>query len=99
MNLAFTSDEEDDILNATVRSSETGSVAYTIETPKFSGGTMTTTVRREHRVYYGSSEFLFRILWKGAKGSFEDVMVVVSPTTLEEVPVREVLKSAPGGST
>lgn len=98
MNLTFTSDEEDDILNTTIQNSDTGSVVYTIETPKYTGGTLTTTVRRQNQVY-SSSRFLFRVLWKGARGSLEDVMVVLDFRTLEEVPVREVLKSAPGSST
>jgi hypothetical protein len=42
---------------------------------------------------------VFRILWKGARGSLEDAMVVSDFRTLEEIPVRQVLKGAPGSST
>jgi hypothetical protein len=98
MDLSFTLDEEDDILNATVRDSETGSVAYTVETSKYSGGPLTTTVRRHNQVY-GSNRFLFRIFWKGTRGSLEDVRVVMDFRAPVEVPVREVLKSASGSST
>jgi len=98
MNLAFTLDDEDDILNVTIRDSETDSVVYTVETPKYIGGTFTTTARRRHQSN-GTTRFLFRFLWKGARGSLEDVMVVLDPETWEEVPVREVLQSAPGVST
>ena len=98
MNLTFVSDEEDDILNTVIQNSETGSVVYTIETPKYTEGTFTTTVKRQNQVYR-SSKFLFRILWKGARGSLDNVMVLLDCRTLEEVPVREVLKNAPGSST
>ena len=95
MKLIFASDEEDDILNAIIRNSETDSVIYTIETPKHSGGTLTTTIRSQNQVY-SSRRFLFKILWKE---SLEDATVVSDFRTLKEVPVREVLKSAPGGTT
>lgn len=99
MILSFTPNEEDDILNTTIRHPATGgSVKYTIETPRYAGGTLTTTVTRENRVYR-SRRFLFRILWKGKRGSLEDVIVVLDHRTLQEVPVRDVLKVAPGGST
>ena len=98
MNLSFAPNEEDDILNTTIRDSQTGSVMYTIETPKYAGGTLTTTVTRQNRVY-SSNRFLFRILWKGARGSLEDAMVVLDFRTLEEIPVRQVFKGAPGSST
>lgn len=98
VNLTFASDEEDDILNTTIRNSDTASVEYSIETPKYTGGTLTTTVKRQNQVYW-SSRFLFRILWKGSRGSLEDVTVVLDARTLEEVRVRDVLKSAPGSST
>lgn len=98
MNLTFTSNEEDDILNTTIRNSETDSVVYAVETPKYTEGTLTTTIKRQNQVYM-SSDFLFRILWKGKKGSLQDVTVVLDCGTLAEVPVREVLKSAPGSTT
>jgi len=99
MNLSFTSNEEDDVLsmtslNATIRDSDTGSVMYTIETPKYAGGTMTTTVTRRNQID-GSTRFAFRILWKGAK----DVKVVLDAWSLEEIPVGEVLGSARGSTT
>ncbi|KAF9645293.1 hypothetical protein BDM02DRAFT_3189829 [Thelephora ganbajun] len=98
MNLSFTLNEEDDILNTTVRDSETGSVMYTVETPKYAGGTLATTVTRRNQID-GSTRFAFRILWKGVRGSLEDVMVVLDSRTSEEVPVREVFESAPGSTT
>jgi hypothetical protein len=98
MNLSFTPSEEDDILNTTIRDSETGSVMYSIETPKYAGGTLTTTLTRQNQIYR-SARFLYKILWKGVRGSLEDVMVVLDFRTLAEVPVRNVLRSAPGGST
>jgi hypothetical protein len=67
LNLSFTLDDEDDILNATIRDSETGSVMYTLETPKYAGGTLTTTATRTNRTD-GSTRVVFRILWKGGKG-------------------------------
>jgi len=50
MNLSFTSDEEHDILNATIRDSDTDSVMYMIETPKRAGGTLSTTVTRRNQI-------------------------------------------------
>jgi len=98
MNLSFTLDEEDDILNATIRDSDTNSVMYTVETPKRLVGTLTTNVTRRNQDD-GSKRLAFRILWKGRKRSLEDVEVVLDFVTLEEVPVREVLGNAPGGTT
>jgi len=98
MNLSFTSDGEDDILNTTIQDSDTGSVVYTTETPKRSGGTLTTTVRRWNPMD-GSTELVFRILWKGTGKSLGDVTVVSDFRTLEEIPVREILGSAPGVTT
>ena len=98
MNLSFTPDEEDDILNATIRDSDTGSVMYTIETPKRAGGTLSTTVTRRDQID-GSTRLAFRILWKGRKGSSGDAEIVLDFRTLDEVPVREVMESATGGTT
>ena len=98
MNLSFASNGEDDILNTTIRDSDTGSVMYTVETPRRAAGTLTTTVTRRNQID-GSTRLAFRILWKGNKGSLEDVKVVLDFVTLEEVPVREVLGSAPGSTT
>jgi len=67
---------------------------YTIETPKYSGGILTTTVTRLNQIG-GSTGFTFRILWKGAK----DVKVVLDAWSLEEIPVGEVLGSAFGSTT
>jgi len=94
MNLSFASSEEDDILDTIIRDSDTGSVMYTIETPKYVGGTMTTSVTRRNQIN-GSTRFAFRILWKGAK----DVKVVLDPWSLEEIPAGEVLGSASGSTT
>jgi len=98
MNLYFTSDKEDDILNATIQDSDTGSVVYTAETPKHVGGTLTTTVTRWNAMD-GSAELAFQILWKGTGKSLGNVKVVTDFRTLEEVPVREVLGNAPGITT
>jgi hypothetical protein len=97
-NLTFNPDEEGDILNTTVRDSETGSIMYTVETPKCAEGTLTTTVTRQNQID-GSTRFAFRILWGGAKRALDDASVVLDSRTLEEVPVRHVLESAPGGAT
>ena len=98
IKLSFTPHEEDDILDTTIRDSETGSVIYTVETPKHSEGALATTVTRRNQID-GSVRFAFRILWKGVRKSLEDVMVALDSRTLEEVPVREVLESAPGSAT
>ena len=99
MNLSFATNKEDsDILNTTIRDSETGSTVYTVETPNYAEGALTTTVTRCNQVN-GSTRFAFRILWKGGKAALKDAMVVLDERTLEEVPVREVLESAPGSTT
>ena len=103
MNLSFTPNEEDEILNttilnATIRDSDTGSVMYTVETPKYVGGTLTTTATRRNQIS-GSTRFAFRILWKGMKESLDGVKVVLDNRTLEEIPVGEVLGSARGSTT
>lgn len=98
MDLAFAPSEEDDLLNTTVRNSETGSVVYTIETPKFAEGALTTTVNRLSQLD-GSTRFAFKILWNGVRRSLEDVTVVLDHNTLEEVPARDVLERAHGSAT
>ena len=98
MNLSFTSDEEDDILNAIIRDSDTGSVMYTVETPKHAGGTVTTTVTRHNQIDE-STRIAFRILWKGEKGSLEDAEVVLDFKTLDEIPVREIMEGTSGSTT
>ena len=98
VSLSFTPHEEDDILDTTIRDSETSSVIYIVETPKHAEGALATTVTRRNQVD-GSVRFAFKILWKGVRKSLEDVMVVLDSRTSEEVPVREVLESAPGSTT
>ena len=98
MNLSFTMDEEDDILNTTVRDSDTGSIMYTVETPKHAKGALTTTATRRNQID-GSTRFAFRILWAGTSGSLESAKAVLDERTSEEVPIEEILQSAPGGST
>ena len=98
MNLHFELDEEDDILNTTIRDSGTGPVMYIVETPKCAEGTLATTVTKRNQAD-GSTRFAFRILWRGAKRALEDVSVVLDSLTLEEVPVRQVLESSPGAAT
>jgi len=98
MNLTFTLTEEEDILNTTIRDSDTGSVTYTVETPKQAGGALTTTVTRLSP-NEGSTGCAFRILWKGKKGSLDDAEVVMGSGSSGEVSAREILQSAPGSST
>jgi hypothetical protein len=98
MSLSFAPREEDDILDTTILDSETGSLMYTVGTPKHAEGALTTTVTRRNQVD-GSARFAFKIVWRGVRNSLKDVMIVLDSRTLEEVPVREVLKNAPGGST
>ena len=98
MDLCFNSNEEDDIFNTTVRDSETESIVYIVETPKYEEGALCTTVRRRSQLDQ-STRFAFKILWKGSKALLKDVMVVLDDSTLEEVPVRQVLERAPGGTT
>ena len=97
LNLSFALDEEDDILNATIRDSDTGSVMYTLETPKYAEGILTTTATRTNQID-GSPRVAFRILWKGGKG-LDDAYVVLNDRTSEEVSIREVFGTAPGGDT
>ena len=98
MILSFTSDNEDDVLNSTIQDSNTGSVVYTADTPRHAGGTLTTTITRWNSMD-GSAKLAFRILWKGTGKSLGDVRIVSDFRTLEEIPVREVLGSAPGSTT
>ena len=98
MNLSFTPGEEGDIFNGTVRDSDTDSVVYTVKTPKYAGGTLSTTVTRRDQVD-GSTRLAFRILWKGTGGLWEDAEVVLDFRTLEEIPVKKVMGKAPGSTT
>ena len=99
LNLSFALENEDDILNATIRDSHTGSVVYTLETPKYAEGVLTTTATRTNQID-GSTKTAFRILWKGKwKGekSLEDAKVVLNNRTSEEIPIRDIFRVAPGG--
>ena len=98
LNLSFALNEEGDILNTTIQDSDAGSPMYTVVTPKYTRGILTTTVTRHNRTD-GSTRSAFRILWKGGKGSLEDVKVVLDFRSLEEVPIRDILGKAPGGTT
>jgi hypothetical protein len=98
LNLSFAFNEEDDILNVVIQDSDTGSAMYTVDTPKYTRGTLTTTVTRHNRAD-GSSRSAFRILWKGGKGSLEDVKVVLDFGSLKEIPIREIFGRAPGSTT
>ena len=98
MNLSFALDEDEDILNMTVRDSDTGSVIYTVETPKYAKGTLTTTVTRRNQID-GSTRFAFRILWMGALELLDSTKVVLDDRTSEDVPIRDILENASGGST
>ena len=98
MNLSFTPGEEGDIFNGTIQDSDTGSVMYTVKTPKYAGGTLSTTVTRRDQID-GSTRLAFRILWKGTEGLLEDAEIVLDFRTLEEIPVKKVMESAPGSST
>ena len=94
LNLSFALDNEDDILNATIRDSNTGSVVYTLETPKCTEGTSTTTATRTNQID-GTTRTVFKILWKGGK-VLEDAKVVLNNRTSEEIPIREIFKAVPG---
>ena len=97
INLSFALNEEDDILNTTIRDSDTGSVMYTVGTPKYARGTLTTTVMRRNQID-GSTRFAFSILWKSGR-KLKHEMVVLDNRTFDEIPVREILESAPGSAT
>jgi len=103
MNLSFTPNGEGEVLNTTVlnaiiRDSDTGSVMYTTETPKYVGGTLATTVTRWNQID-GSTRFAFRILWKGVRKPLDGVKVVLDGWSLEEIPVGEFLGSTRGSTT
>ena len=98
MHLTFDLNEEDDVLNTTILDAETGSVMYTVDTPQYSRGTLTTTVTRRSQ-HDGSTRFAFRILWKRARRLFEDVTLVLDHRTLEEIPVGQLLERARGTAT
>jgi len=95
LNLSFALGSEDDILNATIRDSNTGSVVYTLETPKYTEGTLTTTATRTNQID-GTTKVVFKIFWKGRK-NLEHAKVVLNNRTSEEIPIREIFRVAPGG--
>ena len=95
LNLSFALDDEDDILNATIRDSNTGSIMYTLETPNYAEGILTTTVTRTNQTD-GTTRIVFKILWKGGKG-LDDGKVVLNNRTSEEISIREIFRDAPGG--
>lgn len=97
VHLSFTLNEEDDILNTTIRDSYTGSVVYAIETPKHASGTLTTMVKKRNQID-GTVGFVFWMLWRG-KGSLEHVGLVLNFRTFEEVPAGELLENARGSTT
>ena len=96
LKLSFTLNEEDDILNATIRDSYTGCVMYTLETPKYAKGILTTTATRTNQID-GSTRTVFKILWKGKKG-LEDATVVLG-NGASEMPIRDIFRAAPGSDT
>lgn len=98
MDLSFTLNEEDDILNTTIRDSDSGSTVYTVKTPKYAEGVISTTVTRRSQID-GSTKFAFKLLWRGEKTLLKDVWVVLDQKTLEEIPVRDVLERASGSTT
>jgi len=95
MKLSFALDDEEDILNATVRDSDTGFIVYTLETAKYAKGVLTTTATRTNQVD-GTTKIVFRVLWKGGR-DLEDVKVVLNNRTSEEIPIREIFRAVPGG--
>jgi len=96
LNLSFTLDDEDDILNATIRDSNTGSIVYTLETPKYAEGVFTTIATRTNQTD-GTTRIVFKVLWKGGRG-FDHAKVVLNNRTSEEIPIREIFQDAPGGN-
>lgn len=103
MHLTFVLNEEDDILNTTIRDSDTGSVVYTTDTPRRAEGVLTTTVTRWNRAD-GSTGCVFRIMWRGKQGSLDDVGVMVGERAYRETPAGEILgrdliPGIPSGST
>ena len=91
MNLIFTN-ENGDILNSTIRDSDTGSVMYTVETPARERGWVFTTVTKVNRDD-GSTTRAFRILWGDGK------VEIGSGTSRTDVDIRDTLQRAPGACT
>lgn len=93
MNISFTAD---DVLNSVVLESSSSSHIYQLETPKYSGGVLTTTASRRDYVD-GSSQPVFQILWAGT--SLENTNLVLDPTTSAKSKARDILPNAQGGAT
>lgn len=91
MNLSFTAD--DDVLDCIIFESASGSPVYQLETPKYSGRVLTTTVSRCD----GSSRPAFKILWAGT--SLEHIKLELNFATRTKCKARDVLHVAQGGST
>lgn len=100
MNLTFTLNEEGDILNSTIRDSDTGSVMYTVDsTPEDAGGDFTTTVTKLDR-NDGSTTRAFRIFWEG--GTELDAACVEigsGPSRTDGFARGTVLQQVPGACT
>ena len=94
MNLSFTTDE--DVLDCVIFESASGSPIYQLETPKYSGRVLTTTVSRCDYVD-GSFWPVFQILWAGT--SLEHTKLVLDFTTRSKCKARDILPDAQGGST
>ena len=94
MNLSFTADK--DVLDCIIFESASGSPIYQLETPKYSGGVLTTTASRCDYVD-GSSWPVFQILWAGT--SLEHTKLVLDFSTRVKRKARDILPDSQGGST
>ena len=94
MNLSFTAD--DNVLDSIIFDSSSGSPIYQLNTPKYSGRVLTTTVSRFDHVD-GSSWPVFQILWAGT--SLEHAKLVLDFTTRTKCKARDILPDVQGGST
>lgn len=90
MNLSFTADG---VLDCIIFDSATGTPIYQLETPKYSGRVLTTTVSRCD----GSLWPVCQILWAGT--SLERTKLVRDFSTRTECRARDILPNAQGGST
>jgi len=90
MNLSFTSD---DVFDSVIFESASGSPVYQLETPKYSGRVLTTTVSRCH----GSSRPAFKIFWAGS--SLEHAKLELNFATRTKCKARDILPDAQGSST
>lgn len=94
MNLSFTADQ--DVLDCIVFESSTGSPIYQLETPKYSGRVLTTTVSRCDYVD-GSFWPVFQILWSAT--SLEYTKLVLDIAARSKCKARDILPDAQGSST